>query len=146
MIGALTGQIIDQNPPWITLQLSSGIAYEIQVPLSALSVLSQKQVTLYTHLSVREDALTLYGFEQRDDRELFRHLIKVNGIGPKSALGILSGMDVNQFIQAVHEQNTQALVRMPGIGKKTAERLLIEMRDKLTDWQPTVSSVSEECQ
>ena len=138
MISALQGKVIERAPPWLVVALTSGIAYELQVPLSTFSALApeQVQINLYTHLNVREDALNLYGFLTLQERTLFRLLIKINGVGPKLALAILSSMDSDTFIHHIHADNSQALTRLPGVGKKTAERLLVEMRDKLKDWQP----------
>ncbi|MDP5071159.1 MAG: Holliday junction branch migration protein RuvA, partial [Congregibacter sp.] len=113
-----------------------GLGYEIQVPMTTLFQLPPlgQLVTLLTHHAVREDAQTLYGFVSERDRELFRHLIKVSGVGPKLALTILSGMDSDSFARAVRGDDLTALVALPGVGKKTAERLLIEMRDRLSGW------------
>jgi Holliday junction DNA helicase RuvA len=93
-----------------------------------------KEITLHTHFVVREDAQLLYGFFEEKDKSMFRSLIKINGVGPKMALGILSSMEANEFVRAVRSNDINAMVKMPGIGKKTAERLLIEMRDRLKDW------------
>lgn len=114
----------------------AGVGYEIQVPMTTLFQLPAlgDAVTLLTHHAVREDAQTLYGFVSERDRELFRHLIKVSGVGPKLALTILSGMDSDSFARAVQADDLTALVALPGVGKKTAERLLIEMRDRLSGW------------
>jgi Holliday junction DNA helicase RuvA len=113
-----------------------GIGYEVQVPFTTLFELPElgAQLTLFTHFVVREDAQLLYGFAHARDRYLFRNLIKVSGVGPKLALGILSGMDADSFVRTVRSADTGALVQLPGVGKKTAERLLIEMRDRLKDW------------
>lgn len=124
-----------KQPPEILVDVG-GVGYEIQVPMSTLFQLPGlgERVTLSTHHAVREDAQTLYGFSADRDRELFRQLIKVNGVGPKLALTILSGMDGQSFAKAVHGGDLSALTAMPGVGKKTAERLLVEMRDRVSDW------------
>jgi len=114
----------------------AGICYEVQVPMSTLYQLPElgKELTLHTHFVVREDAQLLYGFFEEKDKSMFRSLIKVNGVGPKMALSILSSMEANEFVRAVRSNDINAMVKMPGIGKKTAERLLIEMRDRLKGW------------
>ena len=129
------GTIIEKNPPEILVEVA-GITYEILVPMSTLYQLpeSGELVRLHTHFSVREDAQTLYGFFDAETKKMFRSLVRVNGVGPKMALGILSGMSVEDFVQAVRNNDSEAMVRMPGIGKKTAERLMIEMRDKMIEW------------
>lgn len=135
MIGQIEGTIIEKNPPEILVEVA-GITYEILVPMSTLYQLpeSGELVRLHTHFSVREDAQTLYGFFDAETKKMFRSLVRVNGVGPKMALGILSGMSVEDFVQAVRNNDSEAMVRMPGIGKKTAERLIIEMRDKIIEW------------
>ena len=135
MIGQIEGTIIEKNPPEILVEVA-GITYEILVPMSTLYQLpeSGELVRLHTHFSVREDAQTLYGFFDAEAKKMFRSLVRVNGVGPKMALGILSGMSVEDFVQAVRNNDSDAMVRMPGIGKKTAERLMIEMRDKIIEW------------
>jgi holliday junction DNA helicase RuvA len=132
MIGRLRGKIIEKHPPEILLEVQ-GVGYEIQVPMTTFYQLSdmEDEVTFYTHLSIREDAHQLYGFLSKQERSLFRTLLKVNGIGAKSALAILSSMTPQAFTQAILDKNIQALVKLPGIGKKTAERLMIEIHDKL---------------
>ena len=131
----MTDLPIDKNPPEILVEVA-GITYEILVPMSTLYQLpeSGELVRLHTHFSVREDAQTLYGFFDAETKKMFRSLVRVNGVGPKMALGILSGMSVEDFVQAVRNNDSEAMVRMPGIGKKTAERLMIEMRDKMIEW------------
>ncbi len=135
MIGRIQGILLDKQAPNILVDVH-GIGYEIQVPLTAAYQLPElgQQVTLLTHFVVREDIQQLFGFIDVPSRTLFRALIKVNGVGPKLALAILSSMDVNDFVRCVRDGNTAALVRLPGVGKKTAERLLIEMRDRLQEW------------
>ena len=135
MIGRIRGILIEKRPPEILLDVG-GIGYELQVPMTTLFELPQPgaELTLFTHFVVREDAQLLYGFAQQRDRHLFRSLIKVNGVGPKLALGILSGMDSDTFVRCVQRNDTDTLVQLPGVGKKTAERLVLDMRDRLQDW------------
>ncbi len=135
MIGRIRGTLIHKQPPEILVEVG-GIGYEIQVPVTTLFRLPAlgEPVTVLTHFVVREDAQLLYGFVDESDRTLFRLLIKVNGVGPKLALTILSGMDSASFVRCVQCDDISSLVALPGVGKKTAERLLIEMRDKLKDW------------
>ncbi len=132
MIGLLRGRILDKQPPQLLIDVN-GVGYEVDAPMTTFYNLPAvgEQVTLHTHLAVREDAHTLYGFLQLSDRDLFRSLLKVNGVGARLALGILSGMEAGQFIACVQSGDAAALVRLPGIGKKTAERLIIELRDRL---------------
>lgn len=135
MIGRIRGLLAQKQPPEILVEVG-GVGYEIQVPMTTLFQLPElgAEVSLVTHFVVREDAQLLYGFIDEQDRTLFRQLIKVNGVGPKLALTILSGMDSASFVRCVQRDDISALVALPGVGKKTAERLLIEMRDKLKDW------------
>lgn len=135
MIGQITGVLVDKTPPEILLRVG-GVSYEIQVPMNTLFQLPElgKELTLHTHFVVREDAQLLYGFIASKDKSLFRALIKVNGVGPKMALAILSGMEADEFVRTVRNDDVAALVKMPGVGKKTAERLIIEMRDRLAEW------------
>lgn len=132
MIGRLHGRIVSKQPPFLLLDVN-GVGYEIEAPMSTFYDLpgSDEPVTLHTHLAVREDAHVLYGFIRESDRTLFRGLLKVSGVGGKMALGILSGMTADEFNQAVQAADHAALTRLPGVGKKTAERLVVEMRDKL---------------
>ena len=136
MIGKLSGHLLEYTPPTLLIDVH-GIGYEVEVPLSVAGVLPSigKNCNLYTHFVVREDVQLLYGFISRLERDLFRLLLKVNGVGPKLALAILSHMNVEEFVLCVAEDNVLQLTKMPGVGKKTAERLIIEMRDRLTDWQ-----------
>jgi holliday junction DNA helicase RuvA len=140
VIGRIRGVLIDKKPPEIQVDVG-GICYEVQVPMSTLYQLPDlgAELTLHTHFVVREDAQLLYGFFAEKDKAMFRSLIKVNGVGPKMALGILSSMEADDFVRAVRNNDINAMVRMPGIGKKTAERLLIEMRDRLADWDSDAS-------
>lgn len=134
MIGWLQGKILEKQAPNLLLNVN-GVGYEIQAPMTTFYALEDREtVELYTHFVVREDAQLLYGFATRDERSLFRHLIKVNGVGPKLALAILSGMDVQRVVLCIQTDDVNSLVKIPGIGRKTAERLLIEMRDRLKDW------------
>lgn len=135
MIGCIRGILVAKNPPEIQVDVN-GITYEVQVPMSTLYQLPDigNELLLHTHFVVREDAQLLYGFFEAKDKSMFRSLIKVNGVGPKMALGILSGMEADEFVRTVRANDLNSLVKMPGIGKKTAERLLIEMRDRLSDW------------
>jgi len=136
MIGRITGKILSKQPPELLIDVN-GIGYEVAAPMSTFYSLPtlNDTVTLHTHLVVREDAQLLYGFYTERERSLFRALIRVNGVGPKLALTILSGMDPHAFVQCVQNNNSSALVGIPGIGKKTAERLIIETRDALAKWQ-----------
>ena len=136
MIGRLSGTLLHKRPPEIVVDVG-GVGYELQVPMTTLFQLPDvgETVTLVTHHAVREDAHTLYGFAGERDRELFRGLIKVSGVGPKLALTILSGMDSAHFARAVQGGDLSALVALPGVGKKTAERLLVEMRDRIAPWR-----------
>ncbi|MEK9714122.1 MAG: Holliday junction branch migration protein RuvA [Thalassolituus sp.] len=136
MIGRLQGFLLEKQAPELLIDVQ-GVGYEVQAPLSTFAVLGSigEPVTLYTHLAIREDAHQLYGFSDKSQRTLFRTLIKVSGVGPKLALAILSGMDVNAFANCVHNEDVTSLTRLPGVGKKTAERLIVEMRDRLKEWQ-----------
>lgn len=138
MIGQIRGVLISKQPPDILLDVN-GVCYEIQVPLSTLYQLPDvgKELLLHTHFVVREDAQLLYGFFEAKDKAMFRALIKVNGVGPKMGLAILSGMDADEFVRTVRHNDVTALTRMPGVGKKTAERLIIELRDRLGEWDTT---------
>ncbi|AEC20545.1 Holliday junction DNA helicase motor protein [Pusillimonas sp. T7-7] len=132
MIGRITGTLIEKTPPIVCVDVG-GVGYEIDVPMSTLYDLPDNgaTITLYTHLAVREDAHTLYGFLSSKERSAFRALIKVTGIGARTALAVLSGMSVDELANAITQQETGLLTRVPGIGKKTAERLLLELRGKL---------------
>jgi holliday junction DNA helicase RuvA len=133
MIGRISGILIEKNPPQITVDVG-GVGYELEVPMSTfynLPALGEK-VSLVTHLVVREDAHILYGFGGDDERTAFRQLIKISGIGARTALALLSGLSVNELAQAVALQEPGRLVKVPGIGKKTAERLLLELKGKLS--------------
>jgi Holliday junction DNA helicase RuvA len=135
MIGRLRGILLEKQPPEVLLDVS-GVGYEIQLPMSSFYTLPELggEAIIYTHFVVREDAQLLYGFADKHERAMFRELIKVNGVGPKLALAILSGMSANQFVQCIHNDAVSTLVKLPGVGKKTAERLLVEMKDRLKNW------------
>lgn len=136
MIGRLRGIVAEKHPPELLIDVQ-GVAYEVEAPMSTFYQLppTGESVTLYTHLVVRDDAHLLFGFASRAERSLFRTLIKVNGVGAKLALTILSGISADDFARCVQDGDAATLVRLPGVGKKTAERLLIEMRDRLQDWE-----------
>lgn len=133
MIGRLHGKIIEKNPPQVLIDVS-GVGYEVDVPMSTFCNLPDVngEVTLYTHLVVREDAELLYGFGSKAEQLAFRTLIRISGVGPRIALALLSGMTTDQLAQAVESGETGLLTRIPGIGKKTAERLILELKGKLT--------------
>ncbi|TMO43315.1 Holliday junction branch migration protein RuvA [Pseudoalteromonas ruthenica] len=137
MIGRIRGLLVEKQPPEVLVE-AAGIGYEINLPMSCFYALPDcgEQVTLYTHFVVREDAQLLFGFNTKNERALFRELLKANGVGPKLGLGILSGMSAEQFIHCVHHGDASTLVKLPGVGKKTAERLVLEMKDRLKDWGP----------
>ncbi len=134
MIGFLRGLVLRKQPPHLLIDVH-GVGYEIEAPMSTFYNLPEAgiEITLFTHLVVREDAHVLFGFGSEAERRFFRSLIRVNGVGPKLALTILSGISVDGFVRCVRENDTAALTRLPGIGKKTAERLVVEMRDRLDD-------------
>ncbi|MCK2183201.1 Holliday junction branch migration protein RuvA [Halomonas getboli] len=136
MIGRLRGTLIDKQPPWLLLDVA-GVGYELEASMTTLVALPGvgEDVVLHTHLTVRDDAHLLYGFAREQERALFRALIKVNGVGPKLALAILSGMDEDAFIRCVMDDDVKSLTRLPGVGKKTAERLIVEMRDRFPHWE-----------
>ena len=138
MIGRLQGKVIEKQAPDLLIDVQ-GVGYEVLVSLNTFFSVpaAGEAVTLHTHFVVREDVQQLYGFGTQSERQLFRHLIKVNGVGPKMALAILSGMSANDFAICVHNNDIATLVKLPGVGKKTAERLLIEMRDKIGDVDAT---------
>jgi len=132
MIGFIRGKLVSKKPPLLVLDVQ-GVGYEIEAPMTTFYNLPamEETVHLHTHLVVREDAHILFGFSTEADRVMFRTLIKVNGVGPKLALTILSGQSADEFHRCIHDNDTAALIRLPGVGKKTAERLIIELRDKL---------------
>ena len=132
MIGKLTGTLLEKNPPQILLDCH-GVGYEVDVPMSTFYNLpaTGEKVALLTHFVVREDAQILYGFGTAAEREAFRQLIKISGVGPRTALSVLSGMSVSDLSQAITAQDSGRIIKVPGIGKKTAERLLLELKGKL---------------
>ena len=134
MIGFLRGRILQRQPPHLLVDVQ-GVGYEVEAPMSTFYSLPEMgaEVMLYTHLAVREDAHVLFGFGTETERRLFRALIRVNGVGPRLALTILSGVSVENFVRCVRDKDSAALTRLPGIGRKTAERLVVEMRDRLEE-------------
>lgn len=128
MIARLRGQLIEKMPPWVLLDVG-GVGYQVEVPLSSFEVLPVlgEQTILLIEMVVREDAMLLYGFASEKEKSLFRLLVKVNGIGPKLALAVLSSLSVDAFVQAVREKNATLLTKIPGVGKKTAERMVLEL-------------------
>ncbi len=136
MIGRLKGTLLEKQAPRLLLDVN-GVCYEIDAPMTTFYELPEvgSAVILHTHFVVREDAQLLYGFLRESDRGLFRTLIKISGVGPKLALAILSGMSADEFVGCVQGGDSTALTRVPGVGKKTAERLVVEMRDRVKDWQ-----------
>ena len=136
MIGRLKGILLEKQPPFLLIDVN-GVGYECQAPMNTIYNLPEieSSVVLHTHLSVSENAHTLFAFYSLEERSMFRELIKVNGVGPKLALAILSAMNAMEFAQNVHNGEVNSLVKIPGVGKKTAERLIIEMKDRLKDWK-----------
>jgi len=136
VIGRLSGTLVEKFLPDILIECA-GVGYEVTMPMTSIYALPElnEQAVIYTHFVVREDAQLLYGFANKTERKLFRLLIKVNGVGPKLALAVLSAMSADQFVSCVGHDDVSGIVKIPGVGKKTAERLLIEMRDRLKDWQ-----------
>ena len=136
MIGRLRGTLAEKQPPHLLLDVG-GVGYEVEVPMTTLYRLPAQGevVTLHTHLVVREDAHLLYGFGEKRERELFRELIRLNGVGPKLALALMSSLEVDELVRCVQAQDTAALVKVPGVGKKTAERLLVELKDRFKAWE-----------
>ena len=146
MIGQLNGIVVDKQAPVFVIDCQ-GVGYEVHAPMTTFYALPKlgEKARIYTHLSIRDDEHRLFGFSDQEQRLLFKELIKVNGVGPKLALAILSSLTPQEFVHYVHEQAVSALVKLPGIGKKTAERLLVEMKDRLKDWQvdPNISPSPE---
>ncbi|WP_137167568.1 Holliday junction branch migration protein RuvA [Salinimonas lutimaris] len=138
MIGRIRGTLIEKQPPEVLIDVA-GVGYEIQMPMTSFYQLPAvgEEVTVYTHFVVREDAQLLFGFADKMERGLFRELIKANGVGPKLGLTILSGMSASQFLACVQHEDVSSLVAMPGIGKKTAERLVVELKDRLAKFGKT---------
>src|SRR5690606_16316910 len=144
MIGRIKGILLEKQPPRLLVDVN-GVGYEIEAPLTTHYKLPEtgQTVTLHTHFVVREDAQLLFGFLDKAERELFRVLIKVNSVGPKMALGILSGMEGADFVRCVQNHDINTLIKLPGVGRKTAERLLVEMQDRLKDfsqWLPALTA------
>ncbi|MBD1227569.1 Holliday junction branch migration protein RuvA [Xenorhabdus griffiniae] len=131
MIGRLRGTVLEKQPPLVLLE-THGVGYEVHMPMTCFYELPEigQEAILFTQFIVREDAQLLYGFNDKQERALFRELIKVNGVGPKLALAILSGMSAQQFVTAIEQEAITSLVKLPGVGKKTAERLVVEMKDR----------------
>lgn len=147
MIGRLTGLLAGKSPPQLLIDVN-GVGYEVDVPMSSFYNLPGlgERVTLLTHFIVREDAQILFGFLTHEERQTFRQLIKITGVGPRMALSLLSGLSVGELAQAVARQETGRLVKVPGIGKKTAERLLLELKGKLTDAISAPTAVADDAQ
>jgi Holliday junction DNA helicase RuvA len=143
MIGRLTGTIAEKSPPQLLVDVR-GVGYEVDVPMSSFYNLPAlgEQVTLLTHFVVREDAQVLFGFLTHEERATFRLLVKISGVGPRTALSILSGLSVDELARAVSLQESGRLIKVPGIGKKTAERLLLELKGKLADAVATPASIA----
>lgn len=143
MIGWLNGQIVDKHQPGKLVLDVNGVGYDVETSLNTFFQLDghNSSIGLHIHTVVREDALLLYGFLDKQERALFRALIKVNGIGPKLAMAILSSVSPNEFIQCIHQENAALLTKLPGIGKKTAERLVVEMRDSIKQFGDAPSDV-----
>ena len=144
MIGRLRGTLLESQAPYLLIE-AGGVGYEMEAPMSVFYRLPEagSEVTLYTHFVVREDAQLLYGFASARERELFRTLIKVNGVGPKLGLTLLSGIEAAEFVRCVHAGDSSTLVKLPGVGKKTAERLIVELKDKLGKWNNTLASSAD---
>ncbi|VVM50657.1 Holliday junction ATP-dependent DNA helicase RuvA [Pseudomonas fluorescens] len=136
MIGRLRGTLAEKQPPHLILDVN-GLGYELEVPMTTLYRLPSvgEPLTLHTHLVVREDAQLLYGFASKRERDFFRELIRLNGVGPKLALALMSSLEVDELVRCVQSQDTSALTRVPGVGKKTAERLLVELKDRFKAWE-----------
>lgn len=136
MIGAIRGILLEKQPPHLLIETRDGVSYELQASMTTFYRLPQigEEIKLHTHFIVREDAQLLFGFYTLEERTLFRTLIKVNGIGPKVALTILSSIEPDAFVRCVMEQDSASLTKLPGIGRKTAERLVIEMKDRCAEW------------
>lgn len=148
MIGRLRGRLLEKQPPQLVIDVA-GVGYEVEAPMSTIYALQTggDEISLFTHMVVRDDAMLLYGFATHDERRLFRELIRISGVGPKLALTILSGISVADFIATIDADDSGRLTGLPGIGKKTAARLLVEMRDKLDrDDLTTVASTTTRTQ
>lgn len=136
MIGRISGTLIEKQAPEIVVDVN-GVGYELLVPMTTLYQLGKvgEPVKLFTHFAVREDAQILFGFADKQQRELFRTLIKVNGVGPKMGLAILSGIESQELVRCVHDNDIATMTKIPGVGKKTAERLIMDLKDRLKEWQ-----------
>jgi Holliday junction DNA helicase RuvA len=136
VIGRLRGTLAEKQPPHLILDVN-GLGYELEVPMTTLYRLPSvgEPLTLHTHLVVREDAQLLYGFFGKRERDFFRELIRLNGVGPKLALALMSSLEVDELVRCVQSQDTSALTKVPGVGKKTAERLLVELKDRFKAWE-----------
>lgn len=143
MIGWLHGQIVDKHQPGKLVLNVNGVGYDVETSLNTFFQIesNDQPIGLHIHTVVREDALLLYGFLDKEERSLFRALIKVNGVGPKMAMAILSSISPKEFIQCIHQENSALLTKLPGIGKKTAERLVVEMRDSMKQFGESTSDV-----
>ncbi len=135
MIGRLQGRLIDKRPPWLLIDCH-GVGYELEAPMTTIWALPEleQEVILHTHMHLRDDAQRLFGFATLGERRLFRTLLKVSGVGAKMALAILSGIQADDFVACIQQGDVARLTALPGIGKKTAERLIVEMRDRVQDW------------
>ena len=142
MIGRVRGVLLEKRPPQVLLDVQ-GLGYEVDVPMSTFYDLpaTGSEVTLYTHLLIREDVHLLFGFATECERQIFRQLLKISGVGARTALALLSGLSIGELHEAVSAQDSTYLIRVPGIGKKTAERLLLELRDKLDAVSPAMESM-----
>ena len=138
MIGSLRGTLISKRPPWLMLDVG-GVGYELEAPMSTFYRLPDtgRELMLVTHLAIREDAHVLYGFFTEAERALFRNLLKISGVGPRIALGVLSGMSVEGFYQCIRDKNVASLVKIPGVGQKTADLLMLKMKDRLPEAMET---------
>ena len=132
MIGYLSGRLMQKQPPFLLLDVG-GVGYELEAPMTTFYDLPEddQPVSLFVHLVVREDAQLLFGFSDQPQRELFRRLLRINGVGPRVALAILSTLSTSQFITCIHQEDVSALIRVPGIGKKTAQRMILDLRDRI---------------
>lgn len=143
MIGAIRGKVLEKQAPYLLIEMVSGLSYELQASMTTFYRLPavSEEVFLYTHHVVREDAQLLFGFYTQEERTLFRSLIKVNGVGPKVALTLLSSIELDALVRCIMDQDSASLIKLPGVGRKTAERLLIEMRDRCGEWNVATAPV-----
>ena len=142
MIGRLRGILVSKQPPWLMIDVG-GVGYELEAPMSTFYELpaTGKEVSLHTHLAIKDDAHSLYGFHREAERGLFRALLKVSGVGAKTALSVLSGVSVEEFARLIQVADLAALVRVPGIGRKTAERILVELKDRVDGFGTTLAGM-----